>query len=1350
MAGPSTNAGQSRSPSPPPEKKPKDGSRKRRRKRSPSPHSSSNDESEAEEDQRGVLLQKTIKKQRAELARLRQQVKGKKKQKKRRQSPSSSSNSSSGSDSEQDQDDTTFSLGSKHAFFRTTSEKKTNKWDLPDDLASYLNEHICQKLTKEELDSISIPKPCPSNAFVERANDTYINTKLRQNELQKSKDQSYTSIQQRIATILGPLGKLWTQFYNSTVDKPLCLDEVLHNVEQSMILVGQSINYVLYQRRWNALSMYYDKKEDIKTLLETHQEEFDKEEKYLLGDKFQKQVIETNNSSRKVETALARKPKKRKQNPFPESPRSSHSGRGRKIFFKKKEDYWKDYRSNDRDQPKGKVFTNKHSLSQHRKTSYSPLSHKRKRKLSPSTHPTPLSGKNCPSTSGRKNKILPPKLATSNERSKNPRHCERMEDTSTHKAKTKETSKTLPLISSGKIDNRPRGSSDAEKRSNLPRPSYQGRIFKQYLCHPKKGQPISSRYKFKKFKPNDSISKVQNGRPQKCEGDAAEERLHGQNRPQRRLLQCCTQQTVATPSKVSVERESLPVPLTLFRHLPSTTDFHQNYENPDFYPEASKHQGSNIFGRHNTAGENSKRDKNSKGDHNLSSAASGICHKSQKILPRPLKGNGILGCSDKFSSNDTISPRNQGDQNNKNVPKIDQSTSSDSSRVVKPDRYPSINSPSNSSSSSAIQIPTTPSESFVSKMSRLRQTNLSKPPKQNRTAVVDSQPPGPQRQSHSDPSPTPNSDLRCGQKRGLGSILPRGVHRGAMEPRRAKSTYQCTGTPGGKICTEVLPEGQTRPFNPHDDRQHNCSIIPCKNGGYKEPHHDKNQQINLAFSVEEKSNSNGRMDSISGKQNFRLGVETRPRFKRVETLADYVSQDLSSLGHISSRSVCLPPQQPVKNLLQLEKGSICIENRCIPTGLARKPPLRLPTLCPHRESPPKSKTMPGRIDSHHTLLAEPDMVQHPPCNDSCKSNKIKTTKIPVNRSSGKHSPIGEKSSTNSSGMENFRKTLANKGISKRAAFLISCSRREGTTINYESSWRKFHSWCNQQNVDPFRCPVTFIIEFLTNLYEAGLAYRTINNHRSAISAYHEKLEGVPVGQNALVCQLMHGISNKRPPQPRYTCIWDVQQVLDYLQKLPSFDQISLQHLTLKVTGLLALAQANRGSELKYLDIDRMRVINNSYVFYFCTPLKNSKKGKITPVMTFHAFPNEKDTPPNERKLCPFTTIEHYLNRTQNLRGVSKKTQLLIGQIKPHNEVQKSTIAGWLKLLLQKAGIDVNIYKAHSFRSASSSKAHKSGVPIEDSLKTGNWSNASTWQKFYHKTIVSSSQTYQQEILGHRL
>ena len=45
---------------------------------------------------------------------------------------------------------------------------------------------------------------------------------------------------------------------------------------------------------------------------------------------------------------------------------------------------------------------------------------------------------------------------------------------------------------------------------------------------------------------------------------------------------------------------------------------------------------------------------------------------------------------------------------------------------------------------------------------------------------------------------------------------------------------------------------------------------------------------------------------------------------------------------------------------------------------------------------------------------------------------------------------------------------------------------------------------------------------------------------------------------------MLGIFNKRPPQPKYPFIWDVETVLDFLRKLPGNDFLSNKLLTLKV------------------------------------------------------------------------------------------------------------------------------------------------------------------------------------------
>ena len=187
-----------------------------------------------------------------------------------------------------------------------------------------------------------------------------------------------------------------------------------------------------------------------------------------------------------------------------------------------------------------------------------------------------------------------------------------------------------------------------------------------------------------------------------------------------------------------------------------------------------------------------------------------------------------------------------------------------------------------------------------------------------------------------------------------------------------------------------------------------------------------------------------------------------------------------------------------------------------------------------------------------------------------------------------------------SGMDGFRERLATEGISEQATMLITNARRSGSVSNYESSWRKWSGWCLQRQVDPFRCSLSYILDFLAELFSKGFAYRTINCHRSALSAYHDLLEGFPVGKHPRVTALMTGVFNKRPPQPRYTFIWDVDQVLEHIQKFYPHESLSDKDLTLKTTVLLALTAASRCSELKYLDIRFMVKSNNSYIYlYLC-------------------------------------------------------------------------------------------------------------------------------------------------------
>ena len=62
----------------------------------------------------------------------------------------------------------------------------------------------------------------------------------------------------------------------------------------------------------------------------------------------------------------------------------------------------------------------------------------------------------------------------------------------------------------------------------------------------------------------------------------------------------------------------------------------------------------------------------------------------------------------------------------------------------------------------------------------------------------------------------------------------------------------------------------------------------------------------------------------------------------------------------------------------------------------------------------------------------------------------------------------------------------------------------------------------------------------------------------------------------------------------------------------------------------------------------------------------------------------------------------------------------------------------LRTVLKNAGIDTNIFKAHSVRGASTTAAVNSNVSLDDVTKMADWSCVSTFQKFYYKPLFKAN------------
>ena len=105
-------------------------------------------------------------------------------------------------------------------------------------------------------------------------------------------------------------------------------------------------------------------------------------------------------------------------------------------------------------------------------------------------------------------------------------------------------------------------------------------------------------------------------------------------------------------------------------------------------------------------------------------------------------------------------------------------------------------------------------------------------------------------------------------------------------------------------------------------------------------------------------------------------------------------------------------------------------------------------------------------------------------------------------------------------------------------------------------------------------------------------------------------------------------------------------------------------------------------------------------------------------------------------LCVASTLDEYIKRTAPIRG--DENQLFISTIKPHNKVTKATISRWIKTVMKAAGINTDIFKPHSTRSASTSKAQICDVPINSILKAASWKRDSVFHRFYNRNIIVDS------------
>ncbi|KAL0822303.1 hypothetical protein ABMA28_004411 [Loxostege sticticalis] len=282
-----------------------------------------------------------------------------------------------------------------------------------------------------------------------------------------------------------------------------------------------------------------------------------------------------------------------------------------------------------------------------------------------------------------------------------------------------------------------------------------------------------------------------------------------------------------------------------------------------------------------------------------------------------------------------------------------------------------------------------------------------------------------------------------------------------------------------------------------------------------------------------------------------------------------------------------------------------------------------------------------------------------------------------------------------------------------------------TLKQYSVTLKLWWEYCTLNKCNTFDVSKTLVLSFLTQQFNNGCSYGSLNSHRSALSLFLNE----NIGSDESIKRLLKGAFKLKPSRPKYSSTWDPQLVLNYISNwYPNLD-LSIEKITKKLAILLALCTAHRVQTFSLIKIKNITIAQNGVKIAITDIIKTSAPGRDQPVL-FLPFYYEN------LNICPASVLKDYIFVTKNMR-TSNADKLLLTYKKPHRAASSQSISRWIKQVLAESGVDVGIFSAHSTRHAATSAARAAGLSLDAIRKTAGWTTTSTaFARFYNRPLLS--------------
>ncbi|KAG1464721.1 hypothetical protein G6F56_005025 [Rhizopus delemar] len=387
--------------------------------------------------------------------------------------------------------------------------------------------------------------------------------------------------------------------------------------------------------------------------------------------------------------------------------------------------------------------------------------------------------------------------------------------------------------------------------------------------------------------------------------------------------------------------------------------------------------------------------------------------------------------------------------------------------------------------------------------------------------------------------------------------------------------------------------------------------------------------------------------------------------------------------------------------LKLSTRSRRRSNGCIPPDLAEEGPILVPAMA---------------INTTSLTANSGDEIEGSGLGDSMVADTILVPVSATNETSSGSFDFQGKKGLDSSRMALISNKWSADGVNEETQDFFLKAHRSRTHRAYNGSWKKFSNWCQKQPPvqDPTKYSVTNVLSFL--MENNRLSSQTLNDYRSAIASVYSKLHpnSPPLASHPDIVMFFKA---KKDTEIRIPSIdkletWDFNVLIVYIRKeLSPSIKLTLRQLQLKVILLMCINTMWRPRS----DVGRIQVRDVEFMFTNGTP--DGARLHIR---------QPKET--NNKSI--------QLGLIQDEEMCTEDPTLFLGYLeadsKPITSVQPSTVGKWVQTAMEKAGVDIK-YKAHSLRSATSTKAVMLGVSMDQVKDHANWSKKSdTFERYYYK------------------